>query len=502
MAGRSAILTIKILADAKQAAKGVDDASGKFGKFGGAVSRAAVPAAAGLAAIGAAAGHAAQAAAEDAQSQALLAQALKNSTGATSAGVAAAEDWISKTSASAAVADDELRPALATLARATGDVTASQTAMTNVLDIAAATGKDTQTVADALAKAYAGNTTSLGKLVPGLDRAVLKSGDMNKIMAELARVTGGSAAVAAETAAGKWQRAQVAFAEAKESIGAGLLPVLNTLTTRLAAFGTWAANNTQVVTTLAMVLGGLAAAVIAVNAVAKTVTALTRAWTAAQAVLNIVMTANPIGLIVVAIGALVAAIVIAYRNSETFRRIVQAAWSGIKDAALAAWNFIKRYVIDPFVAGVRWLYEQVRAYVNSVIVIWATLKAALKAVWDWVYANVIGPFVQGFERIVGAVKSVIDWIKKIKLPSAVTKLFGGGGKAAPGGAAFAPAPTVGGRGRAVPRSTRTVTAGSATTPPVTVNVFLDGQKVGGFIDRVIDRRLDAEGARLAAGAWR
>src|SRR4029079_13576009 len=107
-------------------------------------------------------------------------------------------------------ADDQLRPAMSTLARATGDVTTAQKDMSTVLDVAAATGKDTQAVADAVAKAYAGNTTSLGRMIPGMDKAILKSGDMTAIMGELARMTGGSAATAADTAAGKWQRAQVA----------------------------------------------------------------------------------------------------------------------------------------------------------------------------------------------------------------------------------------------------------------------------------------------------
>src|SRR5690606_41304322 len=49
----------------------------------------------------------------------------------------------------------------------------------------------------------------------------------------------------------------------------------------------------------------------------------TMAWAAAQTALNFVLTANPIGLVIIAIGALVAAVVVAYRHSETFRSIVQ-----------------------------------------------------------------------------------------------------------------------------------------------------------------------------------
>jgi phage-related protein len=50
------------------------------------------------------------------------------------------------------------------------------------------------------------------------------------------------------------------------------------------------------------------------------------------------MSANPIGLVVVAVAALVAAFVLAWKKSETFRRIVIGAWNAIKTASLAVWN--------------------------------------------------------------------------------------------------------------------------------------------------------------------
>jgi hypothetical protein len=66
------------------------------------------------------------------------------------------------------------------------------------------------------------------------------------------------------------------------------------------------------------------------------------AWAAAQWVLNAALAANPIGLVIAAIAALVAAIVIAYKRSETFRRIVQAAFDGTKAAAVALWHGAQR----------------------------------------------------------------------------------------------------------------------------------------------------------------
>lgn len=60
--------------------------------------------------------------------------------------------------------------------------------------------------------------------------------------------------------------------------------------------------------------------------------AASKAWAAAQWVLNAALSANPIGLVIIAVVALVAAIIIAYKRSETFRRIVQTAMRGVQVA--------------------------------------------------------------------------------------------------------------------------------------------------------------------------
>lgn len=68
------------------------------------------------------------------------------------------------------------------------------------------------------------------------------------------------------------------------------------------------------------------AASIAQAVAAKTVSAANKAWAVTQWLVNAALTANPVGLVIVAIVALVAAVVIAYKKSETFRDIAQAAF--------------------------------------------------------------------------------------------------------------------------------------------------------------------------------
>lgn len=137
------------------------------------------------------------------------------------------EDFISKTMMATGVMDDALRPAFARLLRSTDSVGESQRGLGLALDISAATGKDLDTVANALGKAYDGNAASLGRLGLGLDKATLKSADMNKITAVLQQKFGGSAAAAAGTYEGQLNRLSAAVDEAKESIGYGLLGAIN-----------------------------------------------------------------------------------------------------------------------------------------------------------------------------------------------------------------------------------------------------------------------------------
>jgi hypothetical protein len=127
------------------------------------------------------------------------------------------------------IADDKLRPSFEKLVRATNDVAEAQKLQTLALDIAAGSGKDLEAVSVALAKAYDGNNTSLQRLGVGLSAAELKSMSFDDVTKSLAETFGGQASVQADTFSGKMARMQVAFDEAKESVGARLLPILTQL---------------------------------------------------------------------------------------------------------------------------------------------------------------------------------------------------------------------------------------------------------------------------------
>lgn len=150
-----------------------------------------------------------------------LALALANTGNAFAA--VGVEKFIADLQRTTGVLDDELRPAFRTLLTATGDVKKSQDGLALALDIAAGTGKDLGAVSMALAKAYGGQTTALSRLGAGLDKATLKTGDMDVIIKQLTDKFKGQALAAAEGYSGALARLTVASQNAKEIIGKDLL---------------------------------------------------------------------------------------------------------------------------------------------------------------------------------------------------------------------------------------------------------------------------------------
>jgi len=139
------------------------------------------------------------------------------------------EYFIANLQKTTGVLDDELRPAFQKLLTVTGSITKSQDALQTALDVSAAGYGTVVDVSQALAKGFAGQTTALGKLIPSLDKATLKSGDMNKIMRELNNEFAGQSAGRLTTYAGKMDLLKVASENVKEEIGKGIVDALDVL---------------------------------------------------------------------------------------------------------------------------------------------------------------------------------------------------------------------------------------------------------------------------------
>lgn len=145
--------------------------------------------------------------------------------------------------------------------------------------------------------------------------------------------------------------------------------------------------------------------------------AVVEGFAGAMALLNAVMEINPFVLIVVAVLALGAALVIAYKKSDTFRGIVQGAWQAIQDAAQTAWRTVLKPVVDALVAGwdaiakgATWLWQNVLVpffnYAMPVLQILATivgvtLYLAFKVWWTGtkLYIDAIVLLIQGLAAV-------------------------------------------------------------------------------------------------------
>jgi len=398
----------------RQVDKALGDTQTSGQKLQGGIQKAAVPAAAALTALAGVAVISAKAAAEDAASREKLDSQIRRSTGATQSAIDANEAYIDTLMRQTATTDDELRPAMAQLVRATGDVHEAQKLLALSTDLAAASGKPLATTTAAIAKAQAGSYTSLKKLVPSLSDAAIKSGDWAAVQKELNKQVGGAAADSAQTASGQYKLMQISMSELQESIGAGLLPVLQAILPVMTSFADIAGGHPGAILAVGAAIAGLAAAVVLANAAltihnalqlltqrsisitaikTKIVTVATRAYAIAQWLLNAALSANPIGLIIIAIAALTAGVILAYRHSSKFREIVQSAFSVAKQNAILLLG-----PIGLLIRAFQILYQRS-----------GTVRTAVKAAMDAIHAAI--------QRVLDLVNDLIGAIGNIHFPS-------------------------------------------------------------------------------------
>ena len=285
-----------------------------------AIKKAAVPAAAALGAVVAVIGDSVKAAIEDEAAQASLARQIKASAKASDSQVASVEKYISSLAKSAAISDDEARPAFQKLIVATKDVAKATELMNLATDVAAATGKPLVDVTDALARAQAGNMKALSALSPEIKAMIKDGASLAEVQAVLAKNFGGAGEAAANTAAGGMKKLGIAFAETKESIGAAFLPIMLKLQPVLEKFANWAQENPDLLAAVIAGMGILAVSILAVNAA---------------------MALNPAVAITAGIIALGVAIVAAYKKFEGFREVVRVVVNAV---AAYVENFVNAFI--------------------------------------------------------------------------------------------------------------------------------------------------------------
>lgn len=246
-------------------------------------------------------------------------------------------------------------------------------------------------------------------------------GAQKAILKELEVQFGGSADAAGKTLSGQLNVAKQTFNNLAGSIVGAVIPAVLGITGVLIPLLGWFQQHETITTALVGVLAGLAATVWVVNAAVK-------AYTAVQLVLNAVLSANPIGLVIIAIAALAAGLIVAYQNSSTFRSIVKAAFDAVKvaaDAVATAIGFIvtaiKAAWDSPVVGAIRLYYvtqfNLVKGAIQAVVDVIEMIVGAVKAANDskalgaikQAFGDTFSPIKDVINTVVDALKNVVSW---------------------------------------------------------------------------------------------
>jgi hypothetical protein len=387
--------------------KGIDKAIADFKKLetngqkaAFAIKKAAVPAGLAIAALGAVAFDAVKAFAEDDAAAQKLGTTLKNVTYATDDQIASVEKFITKTSKAAAVADDELRPALDKLVRGTGNVAKAQNLLTLALDISAGTGKDLGAVSDALSKAYNGNFTALKKLDPALASLIEEGADADDVFGRLAGTFNDQASTAANTTSGQMKNLSIQMGEFKESIGAAVAPLIQKMLPALLQFSTFAQENTKLIVILGAVIGTFALAIIGINAglaIYNTIQAVTLA-------LNTALTASFSALWVATGAVVILAIIAALVALQVKFDIFGKAIDGLKAGFMAWWGVVQ-FVFGAVKTGFAELADLGKAIFDG---IGGAFKGVINAV--------ISAMEKGLNFAIKGLNTILDGIDKAAGP--------------------------------------------------------------------------------------
>lgn len=383
MAGQSRTLKLSILGDVDQLKKslntGTKEVDGFATKLGGFAKKAGAAFAVAGAAAAAYAGKllidGVKSAIEDEAAQAKLATTLKNVTGATNNQIKAVEDYITKTALANGVTDDQLRPSLDRLIRSTKDATKAQELQSLALDIAAGTGKDLSAVSEALGKAYDGNLGALRRLGVGIDDSIIKSKNFDAAALALSKTFEGQASKQAETFQGKMARLNVAFDEAKETVGSYVLDAITPLVSNIVNKGIPAL--TDFANNLGKSLGPAFGAI--VKTVRDDLLPILVSWW--KFLYNEVIPA---------IGSVVGPILQGLSNAfNTVRNAIKNNSTELEpfyDVLKLVWGFIKNN-LAPLLGG--------------------AFKTALEVI-----ANIVAGLVTGFSRLVGFISSTVNKLKE------------------------------------------------------------------------------------------
>lgn len=491
---RTLTLAVQIITEAKDAARGFDDTTKQASKFERGMARAnraALVVGGGLLAIGGAARK--------------QASDLQQADGAVQAVYGAQSDRVRQLAKDAATDLGLARSEYSQLSAVFG---AQMKNMGVAADQLVPTTDKLITLGGDLAAMYGGTTAdaveALGSLMRGERDPIeqygvsIKQADVNAALAAKGqdKLTGAARRAAEteatlailyeQTASAQGQRAREANTDAVRTeqalarlknagaaLGMVLLPITASIAAGLARVFGFVEQNSTAFQILAVVVGGTAAAVILINGALKAYRATTAAVVAVQTAWNVALSANPIGLVIIAVAALVAGFVLLYKRSETFRNAVQQAGRLGRQAL--------EWVVSTAKSVGTWLGDNV--------------PAAIKRGKD-VAVKAIDAYTWPIRKIIELVQELVGWIRDIDFPeppgwvrsigSGIGSVFG----------SFTPAGAARGAASAMRPSVLTRPGELTAAMPAWATASLGGRLGAGYVQIVVQGALDPE--RVAA----
>lgn len=369
MGSKTAILSVRVVSDTKDAKKGMDDMATGVEKLEAGLDKATVPAGLALGAIAALGKGAYDAASDLQQSAGAVESVFKDQSDTIIAASKTAADAVGLSTSSYQNLGTVLGAQLKNIGMPMDEVAGQTTDLISLgADLAATFGGETSDAVSAVSALLRGERDPIERYgvsikqadinarmaadgLTGLSGDAAKAAETQTVLAMLAEQTSGAMGQFAretDSAAGSQQIANAQWENARAELGERLLPIGTQVSQWLAQAAQLTVQHSGAVTILVGTVAALAAGILLANGVLKAyqaaqiaVRGVTMVWTAAQWLLNAALTANPVGIVVVAIAALAAGLVVAYQKSDTFRNYVNRAWDAVKSGASAVWNALE-----------------------------------------------------------------------------------------------------------------------------------------------------------------
>jgi hypothetical protein len=280
--------------------------------------------------------------------------------------------------------------------------------------------KAADVTARAMAEGYvdaSGKVTDAGKAIATQEIIMEQSAD-----------AAGTFAKESDTLAGSSQIMTAQMKDAQAQMGQALLPAMVKIMGVITPMVDMFSKYSNILIPIAGIIGGIVLAMKAYEVGQMAVKVATTAWTGVQWLLNAAMAANPLGLIVIAIAAVVAGIVLLYTKVDWFRAFVDSAidgmvsaWNWLKDAIMGVFNWVK----DNWPLLLAIITGPIGIAVKLIVDNWDTIKNAVMGVFNWIKNNwplllaiITGPFglavlaiQRNWDTIKSGVQTAIDAVR-------------------------------------------------------------------------------------------